>query len=66
MLKKYDDAPVGFNPLPPSSAVQKQKNNILEDLFISVLSKLEKYHLYGNPKFNNFGIFQSLKLRNLM
>jgi len=34
--------------------------------FSSVLSKFKKYLPYGNPKFNNLGIFQSLKLRNLM
>jgi len=40
---------------------------ILEDLFSSVLSKLKKkYHLSGNLKLNNLGIFQSWKLRNLM
>jgi len=32
-----------FNPLPPSDAVRKQKKNILEDLFSSVLSYLKKY-----------------------
>jgi len=33
---------------------------ILEDLFSSVLSKLKKkYHLSGNLKLNNLGIFQS-------
>jgi len=31
-----------------------------------VLSQLKKYHPSGNLKFNNLGIFQSLKLRNLM
>jgi len=30
------------------------------------LSHFEKYHLSGNLKFNNLGIFQSLKLRILM
>jgi len=30
------------------------------------LSKFKKYHPSGNLKFNNLGIFQSLKLRNLM
>jgi len=30
------------------------------------LSKLKKYHLSGNLKFNNLGIPHSLKLRNLM
>jgi len=38
----------------------------LEDLFSSVLSKFKNYHPSGNLKFNNLGIFQSLKLRNLM
>jgi len=42
------------------------EENILEDLFSSVLSKFKKYHPPGNLKFNNLGIFQSLKLRNLM
>jgi len=28
-----------MNPLPPSGAVQKQKKNILEDLFSSAFSK---------------------------
>jgi len=51
-----------FNPLPPSDAVRKQKKNILEDLFSSVLSKFQKYHPSGNLKFNYLGILQSLKL----
>jgi len=42
------------------------KKNILEDLFSSVLSKFEKYHLSGNLKSINLGIFESFKLRNLM
>jgi len=54
------------NPLPPSDAVKGQKENILEDLFCSVLSKIEKYHPSVNLKFNNLGIFKSLKLRNFM
>jgi len=48
------------------SAAMPFGNRILEDLFSSVLSKFKKYHLSGNLKFNNLGIFQSLKLRNLM
>jgi len=39
---------------------------ILADPFSPVLSKLKKYHASGNLKFNNLGISQSLKLRNLM
>jgi len=40
--------------------------NILEDLFSSVLSQFKKYHPSENLKFNNLGIFQSLKLHILM
>jgi len=39
---------------------------MLDDLFSSVLSQFKKYHPSGNMKFNNFDVFQSLKLRNLM
>jgi len=39
--------------------------NVLEDLFRSVLSQFKKYHPSGNLKFNNLGIFKSLKLRIL-
>ena len=56
-----------LNPLPPSDAVRKQKkNHFRSDLFSSVLSQLKKYHPSENRNFNNLGIFQSLKLRNLM
>jgi len=54
------------NPLPPSDTVRKQRKNILQDLFSSVLSQFRKYHPSENLKFNNLGIFQSLKLRILM
>jgi len=43
-----------------------RKKNILEDLSSSVLSLFEKYNPSANLKFNNLGIFQSLKLRILM
>jgi len=43
-----------------------RQNNILEDLFSKVLSQFKKYNPSGNLKFNNIGIFQNLKLRNLM
>jgi len=40
---------------------------MLEDLLSSVLSKLKKkYHPSENLKINNYGSFQSLKLRNLI
>jgi len=42
------------------------RKNILEDLFSTVLSLIKKYHPSGNLKFNNLGIFQSLKFRILM
>jgi len=43
-----------------------EKNNILEDLFSSVLSQFKKYHPSGNLEFNYLGIFRSLKLRIFM
>jgi len=52
--------------LKPSTAQRcrsETEKNILEDLFSSVLSKYKKYHPSGNLKFNNLGIFQSLKFR---
>jgi len=49
-----------FNPLLLSDAVRIQKKNILEDLFISVLSQLKKYYPDENLKFNNLSIFQNL------
>jgi len=39
---------------------------VSEDFFSSVLSNFKKYHAFGNLKFNNLDIFQSLKLRTLM
>jgi len=39
---------------------------ILEDLFSSAFSKYKKYQPSRNLKFHILGIFQSLKLRNLM
>jgi len=52
--------------MPPSDAAQRcrseTENNILEDLSSSALSQFKKYHPSGNLKFNNVGIFQSLKL----
>jgi len=54
------------NYLPPSDAVRKQNKNILEDLFSSVLSQFQKCNPSENLKFNDLGIFQSLKLRTLV
>jgi len=45
------------------SAIRK---SILEDLSSSVLYQYEKYRPSGNLKFNNLGIFKSLKLLILM
>jgi len=42
------------------------RKNILEDLLSSVLLRLKKYHPSEKLKFNNLGIFQSLKFRILM
>jgi len=52
------------NQLPPSDAARKQEKK-LEDRFRSVLSFFKKCYPSRNVKFNNLGIFQSLKLRNL-
>ena len=38
------------NPLPPSDAVQKQKKNILDDLFGSVLSHFKKISPLWKPE----------------
>jgi len=50
-----------LNPLPPSDAVRKQKK--IEVLWKSLLSQFEKYHPSRNLKFDNLGIFLSLKFR---
>jgi len=49
----------------PCDAVRKQKKNISEDVFSSELSRFKKKPS-GNLKFDNLGIFQSLKLPHLM
>jgi len=46
-------------------AIRSETEKKLDHLFSSVLSKFKKYHSSVNLKFNNLGIFQSLKLRNL-
>jgi len=53
-----------INPLPPSDAVRKQKKNVLDDLFSSLLYQFKNYHHSEN--LNYVGIFQSLKLRILV
>jgi len=53
----------------PTSAQRSRsetKQNILEDLLSSVLIQFKIYYPSGNLKFNNSGIFQSLKFRILM
>jgi len=42
------------------------RKNVLGDLFSLVLSQFKKCHYSEDIKFNNLGIFQSLKLRNSM
>jgi len=39
------------------------RKKYFKDLFSSVLSQFKKYHLSGNLKFIDLGIFQSLKFR---
>jgi len=53
-----------INPYRPALPFGNRKK--LEDLLSSVLSKFKKHHPSGNLKFNNLGISQSLKLRNLI
>jgi len=50
-----------LNSLPPSDAVRKQNKN--RGPFQFSIVTIQKYHTPGNLKFNNLGIFQSLKLR---
>jgi len=53
---------VQLNPLPPpDDAVGSRKK-----YFSLVLAQFKKHHPFGNLKFNNLGVFQSLKLRILM
>jgi len=44
----------------------RNKKNILEDLFSSVLSQFKKYCPSRNLKYNHLSSFQNLKLRILM
>jgi len=50
------------NPLPPSDAVRKYKNYFRGSFELSIVT-VSKISPSGNLKFNNLGIFQSLKLR---
>jgi len=43
-----------------------KRKKYFRGVFSSVLSQFKKYHPSGNLKFNNLGIFQSLKLRIFM
>jgi len=54
--------------LPPTAqrCRWETEKNILEDLFSSLFPQFKKFHPSGNPNFNNVGIFQTLKTRNLM
>jgi len=51
---------------PCSDAVRKQKNLFLRIFLVQYCKKIEIYPPSENPKFNNLGIFQSLKLGNSM
>jgi len=53
------------NPLPHSDAVREQKKYFRGSLHFSILT-MRKISRPRNLKFNNLGIFQSLKLRILM
>jgi len=49
-----------YRPAMPFGNRSKKK---VGDLFRSALSQFKKYPPSGNLKFNNFGIFQTLKFR---
>jgi len=53
-----------YSVLPPSDAVRKQEN--IEDLFSPELLQFKEYRPSKNLKFNDLGIFRSLKLRSTM
>jgi len=55
---------VQYRPVMPFG--NRKKNILGGDLFSSVFLQFKEYHPSGNLKFNNLGIFQSLKLRILM
>jgi len=55
-----------INPLPASDAVREQKILFYRIFLVQYCHNLKKYHPSGYLKFNNLGIFQSLKLRNLI
>jgi len=64
--KKKEEAIISKQPTTAQRCRSRTEKFILEDLFSSVLSQFKKYHPSGSMKFNNLGIFQSLKLRNFM
>jgi len=55
-----------FNPLPSSDAVRKQKKNILEDLFSSVLPQFKKISPLWKPDIPLFRHFSKLKISYLI
>jgi len=50
----------------PAMPFGNRKKNIFEDFSSSVLSQFKECHPSRRLKFNNLGIFQSLKLRILV
>ena len=58
--------PISFKPISAQRCRSETEKHILEDHFSLVLSQFKKYHPSGKLKTKNLGIFQSLKLRNLM
>jgi len=59
--------PTCINPLyRPAMPSGNRKIYFRGSFQLSILSQFQKYHPSGKLKFNNLGIFQSLKLLNLM
>ena len=66
MRREKNGSPFLLKPTTAQRCRSETVKFILEDLFSSVLSHFKKCHPSENLKLNNIGIFQSLKLRNLM
>jgi len=50
----------------PAMKFENRKTYFRGSFQLSMVKIKKKYHLSGNLKFNNLGILQSFKLRNLM
>jgi len=65
VFKNFYSPPIP-NPQPASKAVRKQKNLVKRIFLVQYCHNLKNITPLEASKFNNLGIFQSLKLRILM